>query len=606
MKRKSLLFTVLAASVAVCAALSACADKSDGGGECAHTHASQTVIALPTCAEAGESKTVCDDCGKILETERSDALGHLYGDAWRVTVKPTTNADGERVKICERDGAHVMRERIPALDTESYAVSTVAPKCDAVGKTVYKSQEYGEYAEYAQRTAHDYSTANTDGKCAACGQKVSSLNLGFTLTADGKGYCVSRTNRYADTELVIPAEYNGLPVTEIASEAFAEWAWITSVSIPESVLKIGAGAFSQMSGITKVYFNAKNCADLDGRNWAFYPSVSGNGKPFELIVGSAAERIPARLFYPLATEPTTVTALSKITFEEGSALKSVGDYAFYRADVSEIALPDTLESVGDYAFYGTGIRTLALGGAVKRLGAGAFGACESLTAIEFGGGLTEIGDDCFNYCVVLDGAELAATRLAALGDDAFKNCARLAAATLPDTLTRIGDGAFENCVALEKAALGAGLTALGRNAFFGCSALSRIALPAALQSVGDGAFGECGALEAVIFDAKACSDLAAGNRVFAGAGDGGVTVSIGKSVERLPARLFFSSADADANIKIKSLVLSRGVTAIGEKAFFGATVERALYLGTAAELKAVAIADGNSALDGIVCEKESA
>ena len=48
------------------------------------------------------------------------------------------------------------------------------------------------------------------------------------------------------------------------------------------------------------------------------------------------------------------------------------------------------------------------------------------------------------------------------------------------------------------------------------------------------------------------------------------------------------------------------MTAIGEKAFFGATVERALYLGTAAELKAVAIADGNSALDGIVCEKESA
>ena len=52
------------------------------------------------------------------------------------------------------------------------------------------------------------------------------------------------------TDIRIPGEYNGLPVTKIANEAFYNCENIKSVTIPESVTSIGACAFSGCDGLT--------------------------------------------------------------------------------------------------------------------------------------------------------------------------------------------------------------------------------------------------------------------------------------------------------------------------------------------------------------------
>lgn len=604
--RKSILFALCACVLfGSVSALGGCAKRVPISHvvppvECAHEHCRQVVTVEPTCTESGASETVCGDCGATVSRTVVEALGHDYDDDWTVSVLPKTDAAGERIRVCSRDDRHFVVEPVPMLSAQGYTVTAVAPTCANLGTTTYASDVYGAFTVYRQAQEHDYSAAQIDGKCVECGKKISSLNLGFTLNADGDGYIVNKTNRYDDADLVIPAEYNGLPVTEIASEGFAEWRWIVSVTIPYSIKKIGAGAFSQMSGLKKVYYNAVSCDDSDGRNWTFYPAADGSSAPIELIVGSMVEHIPARLFFPLATEPTTKAALSKIMFENGSRLKSIGDYAFYRTAVSEIVLPDSVETIGDHAFYGTALSELNLGRGVKSLGANAFGACESLRSVTFDRSILSIGDDCFNYCVKLESARLGSTRLRSLGADAFKNCYELSAVTFPTTLTEVGDGAFYDCKQLLKAIFDGELMTIGNSAFYGCDKLSEAVVSSNVVYIGNGAFENCSALAVIDYRARSASDLVAGNRVFAGAGgENGISVIIRSGVARVPARLFFSTSDVSENIGISLLTIEKGVTAVGANAFNGCTVDSAVYLGSDREWAAVDTASGNDALDGI-------
>ena len=123
--------------------------------------------------------------------------------------------------------------------------------------------------------------------------------LTFTLSDDGKYYIVSDKEYKLNTpELVIPSEYNNLPVQEIADEAFAYKTWLTSVAIPSSIKKIGAGAFNS-SGIKTVYYDAVEIEELNGRNWVFFKGDAAQS--IDIYFGKDVKKIPSRLFYPNAT-----------------------------------------------------------------------------------------------------------------------------------------------------------------------------------------------------------------------------------------------------------------------------------------------------------------
>ena len=82
---------------------------------------------------------------------------------------------------------------------------------------IYHWQEC-ECGETGEKIMHVYS----GDVCEVCGADiVPSENLAFELNEDGDGYIVYG-GTCEDTQLVIPASYNGLPVTEIGSEAFGD------------------------------------------------------------------------------------------------------------------------------------------------------------------------------------------------------------------------------------------------------------------------------------------------------------------------------------------------------------------------------------------------
>jgi len=115
------------------------------------------------------------------------------------------------------------------------------------------------------------STTWTKGATAAA---TGTPGLKFDVTKDGKGYSVSR-GTVVSGDIVIPATYNNLPVTEIALNAFnfgSGNTGINSVIIPNSVTSIESMAFQSCvnlksvtigSGVTNIGTNAFNgCASL--------------------------------------------------------------------------------------------------------------------------------------------------------------------------------------------------------------------------------------------------------------------------------------------------------------------------------------------------------
>lgn len=87
---------------------------------------------------------------------------------------------------------------------------------------------------------------------ASCGNVPRAESLKYTLGGDGENYSVSGVGNITATEIVIPPEYNGKPVTEIADRAFEKNGKITSVAISYSVTKIGSRAFDGCDSLKKV------------------------------------------------------------------------------------------------------------------------------------------------------------------------------------------------------------------------------------------------------------------------------------------------------------------------------------------------------------------
>ena len=82
--------------------------------------------------------------------------------------------------------------------------------CQTLAVCATCGQSYGDYKE------HNI----VDGECTVCENQ--DLGLRFALGDDETYYKVIGIGDYNDKDLVIPDEYNGLPVKEIAKKAFSD------------------------------------------------------------------------------------------------------------------------------------------------------------------------------------------------------------------------------------------------------------------------------------------------------------------------------------------------------------------------------------------------
>ena len=204
---------------------------------------------------------------------------------------------------------------------------------------------------------HDCVDINEDNTCDTCGNTLAKLL--YTLKEDNT-YEVSGYEG-TPTKVVIPATYNGKPVTSIGDDAFFVCTSLTSVTIPNSVTSIGERSFDLCYSLTSV------------------------------TIGNSVTSIGDDAF-------AGCTSLTSITIP--NSVTSIGDDAFASCtSLTSITIPNSVTSIGDDAFWHcNALVSITIPNSVTSIGRAAFRYCYSLTSVTIGNSVTSIGDDAFEGC----------------------------------------------------------------------------------------------------------------------------------------------------------------------------------------------------------------
>ncbi len=285
----------------------------------------------------------------------------------------------------------------------------------------------------------------------------------FRLSVDGTHYiAVGCSDKNIET-ITIPDKYNDLYVTEIADYAFAGMEKLREIEIPDSVERVGVGAFN-------------GCDMLE-----FFVSQGGkylgNGKnEFSVLIGRADD-----------------TALSIVP-----STRVIADGAFYEDELLMLLIvPSSVLYIGDGAFAGCkNLKSLTFEAGYCTIGDNAFRECTSLiSAIGMYLGnwatyVSNIGDYAFYGCTSLQQTTIT-SRARRIGKWAFGDCERLSAIELGLNLSVIEERSFSGCRGLSSVKIDQGVSEIEPYAFYGCSKLGDISLPTGIENIAPTAFSGC-------------------------------------------------------------------------------------------------------------------
>ncbi len=296
-------------------------------------------------------------------------------------------------------------------------------------------------------------------------------------TTSGKRY--QQLQGLVDIPEVVVRNNVHYTVTAVDSKAMAYCRDMFELRIPATVTSIGAEAFRNCTGVTKIAFKA--------------PSEGVQTKP--LVIGDQA------FYYCSALTEITLpawtsslgdkvfsycSALTSFSVDEPSQLTTIGDNTFeYSYNVADVYLPNSLTSLGQCSFISN----------------------RALTSIRFPDNLTTISDNICN------------------------NCRQLTEIILPKNVTSIGRNAFRGAgsdVYPENTDIPAGkemvielpnkLKTIGIGAFAYMHGLKSITIPSSVETICIEAFSACSNLESVAFEGLVKEADAGGNTVsFSGA-----------------------------------------------------------------------------------------
>jgi len=283
------------------------------------------------------------------------------------------------------------------------------------------------------------------------GGNTGTSGLSFTLITNNTAYEVSRGSATA-ANIVIPATYNGLPVTRIASAsvsgqnysgAFVNFTAMTSITIPDSVTVIDLGAFRGCTNLTSItipdsviaiahgafyntgiYNNTPNNSVVYADKWAVdFKGNLGNITLNQTTVGIASQIFLSRDIYAQInltgiTIPASVKRIGVRSFEggglmtyitvengntvfksEGNCLIRISDNVLITGTINS-TIPEGITRIENYAFYSR---------------------AELPSSIIIPSTVTSIGNSAFNGCINLTSVTIHAATPPALGSSVFNS-----------------------------------------------------------------------------------------------------------------------------------------------------------------------------------------
>ena len=362
----------------------------------------------------------------------------------------------------------------------SWSDWTVVSEADCFNKRVEKRTCSGcksvETRVVGEALGHDFGEGLVCSRCEqdkySKGLKYKLLNGNYTVT--GIGTCT-------DTEIRIPATYEGKPVNAIASSAFKNNTTITRVIIPEGVTNIGGSAFYDCSNLISV--SIPDTVTNIGAS-AFYKcnnliyNVDSNAQylgneenPYLVLMAITDTQITSFEFYPQ----------TKIIW--GSAFVNC-------KKIGVIDIPEGITQIQNNAFGGcAALRSISIPASAVDLSIQMLRNCKNLEAIVVAEGNPKYHS--INNCIIITETKQLHT-----------GCKNSVIPVGGEVVTTIGNCAFET-VSFTTFHIPAGITRIGTNAFQGCSNLESVIIDVSVTNIVNQAFRNCTNLKTVYYTGTA-------------------------------------------------------------------------------------------------------
>ena len=370
---------------------------------------------------------------------------------------------------------------------------------------------------------------------------VTSINIGAGLSQIGKvafGGCdavasvtVSDRNsvltavgnciiNVSDSKLIAGFASSVIPddgsVTVIGEYAFYELSYLTSLTIPEGIIKMESYAIyscrsldtlSLPTSLTKAN-NAWGTKGTDYDTDQYVYTEYGNA----LYLGNDSNPYVV-LVQAVSTDITSCTIHPDT--------RIIYTRAFFNCTaLAEIVIPEGIREIGYRAFYGCSALTKITYNAADcetpgyeaAIFNGAGSNALELTLV-IGNKVTAIPDGLFKDCAALSEVSFESSPVCeTIGSNAFSGCTALCSITLPSSVKRISDYAFYGCTSLNNAVIPGSIESIGSYAFGGCTSLVTLEINnSALTDIGSGAFYSCNIDKLYISDIGAWCAVSFGN-----------------------------------------------------------------------------------------------
>lgn len=275
--------------------------------------------------------------------------------------------------------------------------------------------------------------ACADSESADKGGATGSAGLEYSQNSDGS-YTVTGVGSCTDEQVIIPQYYKGALVTYIAADAFREYEIMKSVTVPESVAKIGDDAFWGCRKLEAVYIT-----DLEAWCRIYFENYASN---------------------PL---------------NKGAALYLNGEL------LTDLVIPSGMVSIGDFVFVGcNSLTSVTIPDSVTEIGAFAFSDCDSLTSVNIPDSVNSIGSGAFKDCDSLTSVTIPDS-VTSIGSGALQDCTSLTSVTIPDGVTEIEMYVFNGCESLTSVTIPDSVTKICGYAFYNCDSLTSIYFEGTLE-----------------------------------------------------------------------------------------------------------------------------
>lgn len=304
---------------------------------------------------------------------------------------------------------------------------------------------------------------------------------------------------------------------------------ITSVTMGDSVTKIGEAAFFHCNNLTDVTIG-RNVTNIDSSAFRSCTALAS------ITIPESVTTIGNYAFYDCtglkSVNITNINAWCNIVFNDSysNPLYLANNLYINGSLVTNLIIPDNVITISDRAFYNcTGFKSVIIGENVTSIGDSAFRSCTGLTSITIGENLKSIGSYAFESCTALtqinwnaknvtgissfnhifdyagnndDGISVIfgdsvetipayvlypsdssppkitsitiGENVTSISQSAFRSCKDLVSITIPDSVTTIRDYSFSFCTGLKSVTIGSGVTNIGAGAFYESSAITDV------------------------------------------------------------------------------------------------------------------------------------